>query len=41
MESGQALGLVGWLLLTFVAAAIGAFASIDAGAFYGELTRPS
>jgi tryptophan-rich sensory protein len=39
--STRALGLVGWLLLTFVAAAIGAFASIDAGAFYGELTRPS
>ena len=41
MKSGQALGLAGWLLLTFVAAAIGAFASIDAGAFYGELMRPS
>lgn len=39
--STRALGLVGWLLLTFVAAAIGAFASVDAGAFYGELTRPS
>jgi tryptophan-rich sensory protein len=39
--STRALGLVGWLLLTFVAAAIGAFASIDAGAFYGELARPS
>lgn len=41
MKSGQAIGLVGWLLLTFVAAAIGALASIDAGAFYVELTRPS
>ncbi len=34
-------GLVGWLLVTFAAAAIGARASIDAGAFYGALTRPS
>lgn len=39
--SPRALGLVGWLLLTFGAAAIGAFASVNAGAFYGELTRPS
>ena len=36
----QALGLLGWLLLTFAAAAIGAFASANASAFYGELTRP-
>jgi tryptophan-rich sensory protein len=28
-------------LLTFATAAIGAFASADAGAFYGQLTRPS
>lgn len=37
----QALGLVGWLLLTFAAAAIGAVASADAGTFYGQLERPS
>lgn len=38
--SRQALGLFGWLLLTFAAAAIGAVASADAGAFYGQLARP-
>lgn len=39
--SRQVLGLVGWLLLTFAAAAFGAFASVDAGAFYGQLSRPA
>ena len=34
------LGLAGWLLVTFAAAALGAFASRDAGAFYGTLARP-
>lgn len=37
----QALGLIGWLLLAFAAAAVGGFASASAGAFYGELTRPT
>lgn len=37
----QALGLLGWLLLAFAAAAIGGFASASAGTFYGELVRPS
>lgn len=37
----QALGLFGWQLLTFTAAAVGGFAPADAGAFYGELVRPS
>ncbi len=37
----QALGLLGWLLLTFIAAALGAAASADAGAFYAQLVRPS
>lgn len=36
----QALGLLGWLALVFAAAALGAVASIDAGSFYGQLTRP-
>jgi len=36
----DALGLVGWLLLTFAAAAIGAFASANAGRFYQQLARP-
>jgi translocator protein len=33
-------GVVGWPLLTFAAAAIGAFASANAAAFYGQLVRP-
>jgi tryptophan-rich sensory protein len=33
--------LAGWLLLTFAFAAIGAFASAQAGAFYMRLDRPS
>ena len=37
----QSLGLLGWALLTFTAAALGALASADAGAFYAELARPS
>ena len=36
----QAAGLVGWLILTFAAAAIGAAASSEAGEFYQQLTRP-
>ncbi|MEO6277907.1 TspO/MBR family protein [Roseateles sp.] len=36
----QVIGLVGWLALTFVAAALGAIASMDAAAFYGELVKP-
>lgn len=34
------LGLVAWAAITFVAAAIGSAASIEAGPFYGELVRP-
>lgn len=37
----QALGLAAWLVLTFSAAAIGAFASAQAGAFYMQLLRPA
>lgn len=40
-KSHQALGLVGWLLLAFAAAAAGGFASANAGDFYAELVRPS
>ena len=36
----QILGLLGWLILCFAAAAIGAVASADAGAFYEQLVRP-
>ena len=37
----QVLSLVAWLVATFVTGGIGAFASVNAGAFYGELSRPS
>jgi tryptophan-rich sensory protein len=33
-------GLVGWLVLCFVAAAIGGAASVDAGPFYSQLASP-
>ena len=36
----QALGLVGWLAASLLAGALGAIASVDAGAFYGRLTQP-
>jgi tryptophan-rich sensory protein len=36
----QFLGLVGWLVLTFVAGGVGAIASAGAGTFYGQLFRP-
>lgn len=36
----QVLGLVGWLLLSYAASAIGALASIQAQAFYGQLVQP-
>ena len=37
----QILGLVGWLAISFAAAAVGGLASADAGAFYRELIRPA
>lgn len=33
--------LFAWLLVAFIAAAVGAIASVDAAAFYGQLVRPS
>jgi len=36
----QAVGLVGWLLASFAAAAIGGVASAGAGDFYARLDRP-
>jgi benzodiazapine receptor len=36
----QVVGFVGWLFLTFIAATVGALASLDAAAFYAELTLP-
>lgn len=38
--SRQLIGLAAWLFLTFCAAALGAMASVKAGVFYQELTRP-
>ena len=37
----QALGLVGWLIATFAAGSVGAFASARAATFYGRLSQPS
>jgi tryptophan-rich sensory protein len=39
--SRQAAGLLGWLVLTFAAAAVGALASANASAFYSTLSRPA
>lgn len=36
----QAAGLIAWLALCFLTAALGAWASIGAPAFYGRLTQP-
>ncbi len=36
----QSVGLLGWLAIVFVAAGIGAAASVDASAFYSQLVRP-
>jgi tryptophan-rich sensory protein len=38
--SKQILGLAGWLVVTFVAAAIGGAASVNAGSFYTQLVLP-
>ena len=38
--SKQVLGFLGWLCLCFAAAALGALASAQAGAFYQSLVRP-
>ena len=37
----QILGLAGWFAITFVAAAIGAAASVNAGTFYTQLALPA
>jgi len=39
--SRQLLGLLGWLLVAFAAAALGAVASVNAQAFYAQLVKPS
>jgi benzodiazapine receptor len=40
-KSLQALGIAGWALITFSAAAVGAWGSADSSAFYADLARPS
>jgi tryptophan-rich sensory protein len=35
------MGLLGWVVITFAAAAIGAWGSADSSSFYAELARPS
>ena len=37
----QVAGLLGWLLVVFVAAAVGAAASVDAPSFYAQLSKPA
>jgi len=39
--SKQILGLVTWLAISFIAAALGSIASINAKAFYGQLVLPN
>lgn len=39
--SSQVIGLIGWLLVAFAAAAVGAAASVNASSFYALLTKPS
>lgn len=39
--ASQLAGLIGWLLVAFAAAAVGAIASVDAAAFYAQLNKPS
>ncbi|MCG2595409.1 tryptophan-rich sensory protein [Ramlibacter sp. XY19] len=36
----QIVGLIAWLAIVFAVAAVGAVASVDAGAFYAQLVRP-
>jgi len=38
---GRIIGLIGWLVVTFAAAAIGSIASLRAPEFYAQLSRPS
>lgn len=39
--TAQMAGLIGWLFVTFAAAALGAIASVNAASFYAELIKPS
>lgn len=37
----QGIGLAGWLLASFITAALGGLASINAAGFYGQLVQPA
>jgi len=39
--SHQLIGLLGWLLVVFAAAAVGAIASVNAPAFYAQPIKPA
>lgn len=39
--ASQFTGLLGWLLVAFAAAALGAIASVEAASFYAQLAKPS
>jgi benzodiazapine receptor len=39
-KSKQIIGLIGWLIITFIAAAIGTAASAESGLFYQQISRP-
>ena len=39
--SGQVIGLLGWLLLTYIAAAIGAAGSVQSRSLYEQLVQPA
>ena len=40
MRQKHLFGLFGWLFVCFITAAVGAVASVNAGAFYTQLVRP-
>jgi tryptophan-rich sensory protein len=40
-KQGQILGLIGWLVVSFAASAVGAVASIQAKSFYSQLVQPA
>jgi tryptophan-rich sensory protein len=41
LRRGKVVGLLGWLILSFAAAGIGAIATAEAGEFYQQLVRPA
>jgi tryptophan-rich sensory protein len=41
IDKRQALGLTGWIIVSFATSAVGAVASVQARSFYGQLTQPA